>query len=123
MVRVRVEAFDLTRLADPNAIGEPGKSQALHKTLREAESLVANIEKRKREKGGKDVETNLVENPADVARICAAETRKSELVVIGGRGRGTWKGALLGNVGLAVSQRALGSALIVRQIVSERIHH
>ncbi len=98
----------------PVLIGEPGYSQALHKTLREAESLVSNIEKRMREKGVKDVKTDLVESPAGAAIIRAVEARTPELVVIGGRGLGTWKGALLGSVSLAVSQRAPGPVLIVK---------
>jgi len=98
----------------PAFLGEPYYSKALHKTLREAEILVSNVAKRMRDKGTKDVETDVAERPAGAAIIRAAENRKPDLVVIGGRGLGIWEGDILGSVSMAVAQRAKCPVLIVK---------
>jgi len=48
------------------------------------------------------------------AIIRAAENRKPDLVVIGGRGLGIWEGDILGSVSMAVTQRAKCPVLIVK---------
>ena len=98
----------------PAFLGEPTYSQALNNTLKEAETLVANEANRMREKLVEDVETSLVEGPAVGAILNAVEIRKPDLVVIGGRGLGTWKGLIMGSVSMAVTQRAMCPVLIVK---------
>ena len=93
---------------------EPGYSRALNKTLSEAEMLVTNVANRMREKLVEDVETCLLEGPAVGAILHAVEIRKPDLVVIGRRGLGTWKGLIMGSVSMAVTQRAMCPVLIVK---------
>lgn len=98
----------------PTFLGEPGYSRALNKTLSEAEMLVTNVANRMREKGTIDIEMDIVEGSAVGAILCAAEIREPDLVVIGGRGLGTWKGLIMGSVSMAVTHRAMCPVLIVK---------
>ena len=86
----------------------------MQKTLREEKTLVSNVEKRMREKGANDIETDVAERPAGAAIILAANNRKPDLVIIGGRGLSIWKGLILGSVSMAVTQRAKCPVLIVK---------
>ncbi len=98
----------------PGHLGEPNYSRALYKTLEEAESLVADAAKRLREMGVADVETDVIEGSATDVILRVAETRKPDLMMIGARGLGTWKGLILGSVSMAVTQRAECPVLIVK---------
>lgn len=103
-------AFD----AVPHYLGEPNYSQALHQTLKEANSLVDGVAKRLREMGAAEVETEVLEGPAASAILSMAETRKPDLLVMGARGLSTWQGVILGSVSLAVTQRAECPVLVVK---------
>ncbi|MER3458879.1 MAG: universal stress protein, partial [Chloroflexota bacterium] len=43
-----------------------------------------------------------------------AEVRKPDLIVVGARGLGTWRGLILGSVSMAVTQRAECPVLVVK---------
>jgi nucleotide-binding universal stress UspA family protein len=98
----------------PGHLGEPNYSRALHQTLEEAKSLVADVAKRLREMRVAQVETDVIEGAAIGAILRVAETRQPDLIVMGARGLGTWKGIILGSVSMAVTQRAECPVLIVK---------
>lgn len=98
----------------PGYLGEPNYSRTLYKTLEEAEALVADVTRRLRELGVAEVETEVVEGPAADAILNVAEVRKPDLIVVGARGLGTWRGLILGSVSMAVTQRAECPVLVVK---------
>jgi|DewCreStandDraft_1066081.scaffolds.fasta_scaffold00827_11 nucleotide-binding universal stress UspA family protein len=98
----------------PAYLGEPNYSRTLYKTLEEAEALVADVARRLRELGVAEVETEVVEGPAADAILNVAEVRKPDLIVVGARGLGTWRGLILGSVSMAVTQRAECPVLVVK---------
>lgn len=98
----------------PGYLGEPNYSRAFYKTLEEAEALVADVARRLRELGVAEVETEVVEGPAADAILNVAEVRKPDLIVVGARGLGTWRGLILGSVSMAVTQRAECPVLVVK---------
>jgi len=98
----------------PHYLGEPNYSQALHQTLKEANSLVDDVAKRLREMGATEVDTEVLEGPAANAILNVAGTRKPDLLVMGARGLGTWQGVILGSVSMAVTQRAECPVLVVK---------
>jgi nucleotide-binding universal stress UspA family protein len=98
----------------PAYLGEPNYSRTLYKTLEEAEALVADVARRLRELGVAEVETEVGEGPAADAILNVAEVRKPDLIVVGARGLGTWRGLILGSVSMAVTQRAECPGLVVK---------
>ena len=98
----------------PAHLGEADSSRRLPRTLGEAWDLVANIAKHLREMGIADVDTDVVEGPAANVILGAAESRKADLIVIGARGLGTWRGLVLGSVSMTVTQRAESPVLVVK---------
>lgn len=100
--------------AVPAVLGEPNYSQALSKTLREAESLVAEVALRLQERGVTDVDTDVLEGPAAQVILTVAETRRPDLLVMGARGLGTWQGLILGSVSRVVVQQAECPVLVVK---------
>ena len=98
----------------PGFLGEPIYSQALQNTLREAESLVANVAKRLRDIGVTDVITDVVAGSAADVILDVAQTRKPDLIVVGARGLSTWQGIILGSVSMAVAHRAECPVLVVK---------
>ncbi len=98
----------------PGYLGEPNYSRTLYKTLDEAEALVADVAKRLRELGVAEVETEVIEGPAADVILNVAEVRKPDLIVVGARGLGTWRGLILGSVSMAVTQRAECPVLVVK---------
>ena len=61
-----------------------------------------------------EIEEDLLEGPAADAIVRVAETRNAELVVMGTRGRGSFKGLLFGSVSTKVTHYAPCSVLVVR---------
>jgi len=61
-----------------------------------------------------EVEEDLLEGPAADAIVSVVETRNAELVVMGTRGMGAFKGLLFGSVGTKVTQYAPCPVLVVR---------
>jgi nucleotide-binding universal stress UspA family protein len=61
-----------------------------------------------------DVEDDLLEGPAAEAILLAAATRNADLIVIGSRGMGSFKGMVFGSVSTKVSQYAPCPVMVVR---------
>lgn len=98
----------------PARLGEPYYGQALTAVLGEAQALVDGVAAHLRELGVAEVDTDILEGPASDAILRVAETRKPDLLVVGGRGLSTWQGLLLGSVSMAVTQRAECPVLVVK---------
>lgn len=98
----------------PIFLGEPNYSQAVERVLEGGTKLVEGVANRLRELGVKEVIPELIEGSATDVILGMIETRKPDLVVIGSRGLGTWQGAFLGSVSMAVTQRADCPVLVVK---------
>jgi nucleotide-binding universal stress UspA family protein len=98
----------------PSYLGDPDYSRRLYETLDEAESVVADVRERLRDKGVPDVDTDTAEGPATSVILNVAEARKPDLLVVGARGLGTWQGIFLGSVSMAVTQRAECPVLVIK---------
>jgi nucleotide-binding universal stress UspA family protein len=61
-----------------------------------------------------EIEEDLLEGPAADAIVRVAQTRKADLVVMGTRGRGSFKGLLFGSVSTKVTHYAPCDVLVVR---------
>jgi nucleotide-binding universal stress UspA family protein len=61
-----------------------------------------------------DVEEDLLEGPAADAIVSVAKARHADLIVMGTRGKGSFKGLLFGSVSTKVSHFAPCSVLVVR---------
>ena len=85
-----------------------------YKTLDEADSLVAHVRERLRDRGAPDVDTDTAQGPAASMILNVAESRKPDLLVVGARELGTWQGIFPGSVSMAVTQRAECPALVVK---------
>ncbi|RLC11913.1 MAG: universal stress protein [Deltaproteobacteria bacterium] len=60
-----------------------------------------------------EIEDDLLEGPAAEAIISVAESREADLIVLGTRGMGPFKGLLLGSVSTKVMQRAPCPVMVV----------
>ncbi len=100
--------------AIPSQLGEPFYNEALTGVLQKAQALVDSVAARLLELGVAHVNTDILEGPAADAILRVAETRNPDLIVLGARGLGTWKGILLGSVSMAVTQRAECPVLVVK---------
>ncbi|GIV84533.1 MAG: universal stress protein [Candidatus Roseilinea sp.] len=98
----------------PMFLGEPNYSQAVERALEEGRKLVEGVANRLRELGVKEVVPELIEGAATDVILGLIETRRPDLVVVGSRGLGTWQGAFLGSVSMAVTQRADCPVLVVK---------
>ena len=61
-----------------------------------------------------DVEEDLLEGPAAEAVLSVAEARNADLIVLGTRGMGSFKGLLVGSVSNKVTHHASSTVMIVR---------
>jgi nucleotide-binding universal stress UspA family protein len=61
-----------------------------------------------------DVEEDLLEGPAAEAILSVAEARNADLIVLGTRGMGSFKGLLVGSVSNKVAHHAASTVMIVR---------
>jgi nucleotide-binding universal stress UspA family protein len=82
--------------------------------LQEAQALVDDVVEHLFKMGVAEVDEEILEGPASEAILRVAETRKPDLLVIGGRGMSTWQGLLLGSVSMAVTQRAECPVLVIK---------
>jgi len=98
----------------PPRLGEPYYGQALATVLQEARALVDDVVNHLFKMGVAQVDEEILEGPASDAILRVAETRKPDLLVIGGRGMSTWQGLFLGSVSLAVTQRAECPVLVIK---------
>lgn len=76
--------------------------------------IVALAEERARKKGAKQIEAIVVEGDPSERIINYAKDHDVDIIVIGSRGLGTFKGLLLGSVSNKVSHRADRTCVIVR---------
>jgi len=60
-----------------------------------------------------EIEDDLLEGPAAEAIISVAESREADLIVLGTRGMGPFKGLLLGSVSTKVMQHATCPVMVV----------
>lgn len=95
-------------------LGESNYSRALDRALEYATDMLAQTAKHLREMGVKEIATEFIEGPPADAIVGVAETRRPDILVIGSRGLGTWQGAFLGSVSMAVTQRAECPVLVVK---------
>ena len=98
----------------PLRLGEPFYGQALATVLQEAQALVDDVVEHLFKMGVAQVDEEILEGPASDAILRVAETRKPDLLVIGGRGMSTWQGLFLGSVSMAVTQRAECPVLVIK---------
>jgi nucleotide-binding universal stress UspA family protein len=98
----------------PAFLGEPYYSAAVYSTLDEAETLANDMAERLRQAGVAEVEAVFVAGPATEVILDVAQAREPDLIVIGARGLGTWRGFFLGSVSTSVAQRAEVPVLVVK---------
>lgn len=97
----------------PTYYGEPYFTQAIEKNTLWASDIMS----RTMEKIGKtsvQVDNTVVQGPAAEAILDVAENRGIDLIVLGARGLGTLRGALLGSVSQKVAQHSKCPVLIVK---------
>jgi nucleotide-binding universal stress UspA family protein len=61
-----------------------------------------------------DIEEDLLEGPAAEAILSVAEIRKADLIILGTRGMGSFKGLLVGSVSNKVTHHASCPVMVVR---------
>lgn len=97
----------------PAYLGEPNLQQAIDARLQEANSILQKAEEAVGEQNIK-VHTELIEGSPAAAILAVAETRQSDLIIMGSRGLGPLTGALLGSTSQKVISHAPCPVLIVR---------
>lgn len=97
----------------PAYLGEPNLQQAIDARLQEANSILQKAEEAVGEQNIK-VHTELIEGSPAAAILAVAETRQSDLIIMGSRGLGPFTGALLGSTSQKVISHAPCPVLIVR---------
>ena len=99
--------------AVPPYLGEPNLQSAISARMKEAETILAEALKTIGEIPG-EIHTEILEGPPAEAILDVADTRKSDLIVMGSRGLGRLAGALLGSQSQKVVRHATCPVLIVR---------
>jgi nucleotide-binding universal stress UspA family protein len=97
----------------PTYLGEPNLQAAISARMKEAETILKNALDAVGEVPG-EVHTEILEGAPAEAILDVANTRKSDLIVMGSRGLGRLRGALLGSQSQKVVQHAPCPVLIVR---------
>lgn len=97
----------------PAYLGEPNLQAAISARMKEAETILKNALDAVGEVPG-EVHTEILEGAPAEAILDVANTRKSDLIVMGSRGLGRLRGALLGSQSQKVVQHAPCPVLIVR---------
>lgn len=97
----------------PSYLGEPNMQTAIISRMKEAETILQKALEAVGEVPG-EVHTDLLEGSPGEAILDVANTRKSDLIVMGSRGLGRLTGALLGSQSQKVVQYAPCPVLIVR---------
>lgn len=97
----------------PAYLGEPNLQQAIDARLQEANSI---LELAVEAVGPQafEVHTDLIEGSPATAILAVAETRQSDVIVMGSRGLSPFTGALLGSTSQKVVSHAPCPVLIVR---------
>jgi nucleotide-binding universal stress UspA family protein len=97
----------------PPYLGEPNMQTAISARMKEAETILDKALKAVGEIPG-EVHTEVLEGSPAEAILDVANTRKSDLIVMGSRGLGRLSGVLLGSQSQKVVQHAPCPVLIVR---------
>ncbi len=97
----------------PSYLGEPNLQAAISARMKEAETILQKALEAVGEIPG-EVHTDLLEGSPAETILDVANTRKSDLIVIGSRGLGRLTGVLLGSQSQKVVQHAPCPVLIVR---------
>ena len=97
----------------PPYLGEPNMQTAISARMKEAETILSKAMQAVGKIPG-EVHTEILEGSPAEAILDVAKTRKSDLIVIGSRGLGRLRGALLGSQSQKVVQHAPCPVLIVR---------
>ncbi len=97
----------------PPYLGEPNMQYAIDARMEEAKSILDRAEKEVGELPC-EVHTEMLEGSEAEAIINVAGTRKSDVIVMGSRGRGRLAGLLLGSTSQTVVSHAPCPVLIVR---------
>jgi nucleotide-binding universal stress UspA family protein len=93
--------------------GAEGFDQLVAKRKQAGELIIKNARRRLKQDSLK-VEEDLLEGPAADAIVSAAKVRNADLVVMGTRGMGSFKGLLFGSVSTKVTHYAACPVLVVR---------
>jgi nucleotide-binding universal stress UspA family protein len=104
-----VVAFDPV----PPYLGEPNMQTAISARMKEAETILQKAKDAVGDIPG-EIHTEILEGPPAEAILDVANTRKSDLIVMGSRGLGRLSGALMGSQSQKVVQHAPCPVLIVR---------
>ncbi len=97
----------------PGYLGEPNLSQAIAARTQEAQEILDKAQQAIGSVPG-DINTEMIEGSIAEAIIDVATTRKSDVIVMGSRGRGRLVGALLGSNAQKVVSHAPCPVLIIR---------
>jgi nucleotide-binding universal stress UspA family protein len=97
----------------PTYLGEPNREKVIQARLKEAQRILQQAQKAVG-KVPAEIHTELIEGSIAEAIINVATTRKSDVIVMGSRGRGRLAGALLGSTSQAVVCHASCPVLLVR---------
>ena len=97
----------------PPYLGEPNMQAAISARMKEAETILEEAIKAVGKISG-EVHTEILEGPPAEAILDVAQTRKSDLIVMGSRGLGRLVGALLGSQSQKVVRHASCPVLVVR---------
>ncbi len=97
----------------PTYLGEPNLQNAIDTRMKDAEALLEQALEIVGEIPG-EIRTEILEGPAADAILRVAETRESDLIVMGSRGLGQITGLLLGSQSQKVANNAPCPVLIVR---------
>jgi nucleotide-binding universal stress UspA family protein len=94
-------------------LGEPRYSKALDRALDGARRVVERARRAVLEAGGPEPDTDWLEGAPQKRIVSAARDGGYDLIVVGTRGRGRVRAALLGSVSNAVAAEARGPVLVV----------
>jgi nucleotide-binding universal stress UspA family protein len=97
----------------PPYLGEPNMQTTISARMKEAEKILQKAVEEVGEIPG-EIHTEILEGPPAEAILEVANTRKSDLIVMGSRGLGRLTGVLLGSQSQKVVQHASCPVLIVR---------
>jgi nucleotide-binding universal stress UspA family protein len=94
--------------------GSEGFDQMVAKRKRAGEKIIQKAIENHLAGASFEMETDLLEGPAAEAIVWAADVRKADMVVMGTRGMGSFKGLLFGSVSTKVTHYAPCPVLVVR---------
>jgi nucleotide-binding universal stress UspA family protein len=97
----------------PSYLGEPNMQTAISARMEEADTIISKAIDAVGKIPG-EVHTEILEGPPAEAILDVANTRQSDLIVMGSRGLGRLSGALLGSQSQKVVQHAPCPVLIIR---------